>query len=145
MIYPQATSINREDSTSMLLSYGNVYSTDYDDFNKTYADPVIVKGLFQTYYKNMVNMLKENPRVRTLNLNLKIKDIVSLDFRKLVHIDGDYWRINKIKDFNPLTNTTTKVELIQWIELGETAAYIPALNSYDGKWNNNPPIQESES
>ena len=144
-IYPQAASINREDSTSMLLSYGNVYSNDYDDINKTYADSVIVKGLFQTYYKNMVNMLKENPRVRTLNLNLKIKDIVSLDFRKLVYIDGDYWRINKIKDFNPLTNTTTKVELIQWIELGETAAYIPTLNSYDGKWNNNPPTGATET
>ena len=143
-IYPQATSINREDSTSMLLSYGNVYVTDYDDINNTYGDAVIVKGLFQTYYKNMVNMLKENPRVRTLSLNLKIKDIVNLDFRTLVYIDGNYWRINKIKDFNPLTNTTTKVELIQWIELGETAAYIPALNSYDGKWNNNPPIQEME-
>ncbi len=144
MIYPQATSINREDSTSMLLSYGNVYATDYDDINKTYGDPVIVKGLFQTYYKNMVNMLKENPRVRTLSFNLKIKDIVNLDFRKLVYIDGDYWRINKIKDFNPLKNNTTKVELIQWIEIGETAAYIPTLNSYDGKWNNNPPTGNQE-
>ena len=53
--------------------------------------------------------------------------------------------LNKIKDFKPLTNTTTKVELIQWIELGETAAYTPALNSYDGKWNNNPPSGATET
>ena len=138
-IYPQATSINREDINSMLLSYGNVYVTDYDDVNNSYSDAVIVKGLYQTYYEKMIDMLKENPRVRTLSLNLKIKDIVNLDFRKLVYIDGDYWRINKIKDFNPLTNTTTKVELIQWINLGDSTAYIPALNKYDGKWNNNPP------
>ncbi len=138
-IYPQATSINREDINSMLLSYGNVYVTDYDDVNNSYSDAVIVKGLYQTYYEKMIDMLKENPRVRTLSLNLKIKDIVNLDFRKLVYIDGDYWRINKIKDFNPLTNTTTKVELIQWINLGDSTAYIPVLNKYDGKWNNNPP------
>ncbi len=84
-------------------------------------------------------MLKENPRVRTLSLNLKIKDIVNLDFRKLIYIDGVYWRINKIKDFNPLTNTTTKVELIEWVNLGDTLAYTPTLNKYDGNWNNNPP------
>jgi hypothetical protein len=138
-IYPQATSINREDVDSMLLSYGNVYVTDYDDITNTYSDAVIAKGLYQTYYEKMIDMLKENPRVRKLSLNLKIKDIVNLDFRKLVYIDGNYWRINKIQDFNPLKNTTTKVELIEWVNLGETAAYTPVLNKYDGKWNNNPP------
>ena len=138
-VYPQATSINREDASSMLLSYGNVYVTDYDDATNTYADQTIVKGLYQTYYEKMIDMLKENPRVRTLNLNLKIQDIVNLDFRKLVYIDGVYWRINKITDFNPLTNTTTKVELIEWVNLGDTVAYTPTLNRYDGKWNNNPP------
>lgn len=138
-VYPQATSINREDASSMLLSYGNVYVTDYDDATNTYADQTIVKGLYQTYYEKMINMLKENPRIRTLSLNLKIKDIVNLDFRNLVYIDGVYWRINKIKDFNPLTNTTTKVELIEWVNLGDTLAYTPTLNKYDGKWNNNPP------
>jgi hypothetical protein len=138
-VYPQATSINREDESSMLLSYGNVYVTDYDDVNNSYSDAVIVKGLYQTYYEKMIDMLKENPRVRTINLNLKIKDIVNLDFRKLVYIDGCYYRINKIKDYNPLNNSTTKVELIEWINLGDTTAYTPALNKYDGKWNNNPP------
>jgi hypothetical protein len=139
-VYPQATSINREDESSMLLSYGNVYVTDYDDVNNTYSDAVIVKGLYQTYYEKMIDMLKENPRVRTISLNLKIKDIVNLDFRKLVYIDGCYYRINKIKDYNPLNNSTTKVELIEWINLGDTTPYTPALNKYDGKWNNNPPV-----
>jgi hypothetical protein len=128
------------------LSYGNVYVTDYDDVNNTYSDAVIKEGLYQTYYNNMVNMLKQNPRVRNVNINLNIKDIVNLDFRKLIYIDGVYWRINKIKDFNPLTKSTTKVELVEWVNIGETAAYIPTLNKYDGKWNNNPPtggVQET--
>ena len=123
----------------MLLSYGNVYVTDYDDVNNTYATQVIKKGLYQTYYENMINMLKSNPRVRNLSINLKMKDIVNLDFRYLIHIDGVYWRINKVKDFNPLKNTTTKVELVEWVNIGESAAYEPTLNKYDGKWNNNPP------
>ncbi len=145
-VYPQATSINRDDAGSMVLSYGNVYVTDYDDVNNTYSDAVIKEGLFQTYYYNLVNMLKQNPRVRNVNINLSIIDIVNLDFRKLIYIDGVYWRINKIKDFNPLTKSTTKVELVEWVNIGETAAYEPPLNKYDGKWNNNPPtggVQET--
>ena len=145
-VYPQATSINRDDASSMVLSYGNVYVTDYDDATNTYSDAVIKEGLFQTYYYNLVNMLKQNPRVRNVNINLSIKDIVNLDFRKLIYIDGVYWRINKIKDFNPLTKSTTKVELVEWVNIGETAAYEPPLNKYDGKWNNNPPtggVQET--
>ena len=138
-VYPQATSINRDDASSMVLSYGNVYVTDYDDATNTYSAAVIKKGLFQTYYYNLVNMLKQNPRVRNVNINLSIKDIVNLDFRKLIYIDGVYWRINKIKDFNPLNKSTTKVELVEWVNIGETAAYEPPLNKYDGKWNNNPP------
>jgi hypothetical protein len=145
-VYPQATSINRDDAGGIVLSYGNVYVTDYDDVNNTYSDAVIKEGLFQTYYYNLVNMLKQNPRVRNVNINLNIKDIVNLDFRKLIYIDGVYWRINKIKDFNPLTKSTTKVELVEWVNIGETAAYEPPLNKYDGKWNNNPPtggVQET--
>ena len=144
-VYPQATSINRDDEGSMVLSYGNVYVTDYDDVNNTYSDAVIKQGLFQTYYYNLVNMLKQNPRVRNVNINLSTKDIVNLDFRKLIYIDGVYWRINKIKDFNPLTKSTTKVELVEWVNIGETAAYEPPLNKYDGKWNNNPPTGGVES
>ena len=34
----------------------------------------------------MIEMIKENPRVRTLEVNLKIQDIVNLDFRKFIGI-----------------------------------------------------------
>ena len=100
------------------MTYGNVWVRDYDDANNTYGDYSIGNGLFQTYYKQMIEMIKENPRVRTLQVNLKIKDIINLDLRKLVYIDGDYWRINKVADYAPLTNKTTKVELVKWISYG---------------------------
>mgnify|MGYP005993058069 FL=1 len=135
-VFPQATSYNRDDSSSPVLSYGNVWVRDYDDATNTYSDYSIGHGLYQTYYKSMIEMIKENPRVRTLEVNLKIKDIVNLDFRKLVYIDGDYWRINKISDYLPLKNTTTKVELVKWISYGGFASDAPTLNQNDGKWNN---------
>lgn len=134
--FPQATSYNRDDSSSPVLTYGNVWVRDYDDANNTYGDYSIGNGLFQTYYKQMIEMIKENPRVRTLQVNLKIKDIINLDLRKLVYIDGDYWRINKVADYAPLTNKTTKVELVKWISYGGFASDEPTLNQNDGKWNN---------
>ena len=74
-VFPQATSYNRDDSGSPVLSYGNVWVRDYDDANNTYGAYSIGNGLYQTYYKQMIEMVKENPRVRTLQVNLKIKDI----------------------------------------------------------------------
>lgn len=135
-IFPQATSYNRDDSGSPVLSYANVWVRDYDDANNTYGAYSIGNGLYQTYYKQMIEMVKENPRVRTLQVNLKIKDIINLDLRKLIYIDGDYWRINKVADYAPLTNKTTKVELVKWISYGGFASDEPTLNQNDGKWNN---------
>ena len=54
-----------------------------------------------------------------------------MDFRKLVNIDGSYWRISRVIDFNPLTNKPTKVELIQWEEIGVFAARVPEYGTFD--------------
>ena len=128
-IYPQATSINRDDSSSPILSYGNVSVRDYDDATGVYSSYVAGKGLFETYYKNMFEMFKAKPRLRTVYIDLKTTDIINLDFRKLVYIDGVYWRINKVVDYQPNKNQTTKVELVEWLQLGAFAATAPSFGS----------------
>ena len=135
-IYPQATFINRDDASSPVLSYGNVFVRNFDDVLGVYSNYSIGEGLYQTYYDLMIDMLKANPRIRKININLKIKDIANLDMRKLIYIDGVYWRISRISDYKPQSNTTTKVELIEWLNLGDNPAYAPQLNQYDGRWNN---------
>jgi len=126
-IYPQATSINRDDSSSPVLSYGNVWVRDYDDATGVYTSYATGKGLFATYYNNMFEMLKAKPRLRTVYIDLKTIDIIGLDFRKLVYIDGVYWRINKVVDYQPNKNQPTKVELIGWLQLGTFAATAPSF------------------
>ena len=138
VVYPQATSVNRDDSTSPILTYGNVFVRDLDDTTNIYSPYVKGKGLYETYYKGMIEMFKFNPRIRVANLNLKITDIATLDLRKLIYINGVYWRINKISDYMPQSNSTTKVELIEFPLLGDFAASIPNLNSNDGSWSNSP-------
>ena len=156
-IYPQATSINRDKTTpeiaqkygysdsSPILSYGNVWHRDYDDSTGEYTDPPVAgKGLYEEYYKNMFEQFKRNPRIRTAYFDLKITDIINLDLRKLIYLDGVYWRLNKVSDYMPNNNNTTKVELIEWIEVGDSAASIPTFGSSSGStgndssWGNSP-------
>ena len=124
-IYPQATMINADSTTSPILSYGNVYVRDYDDSTGVYSAPQAGKGLYDTYYKNMIEGLKRSPRLRTLSIDLTITDIVNLDFTRLVYIDGVYWRINQVVDYKPNNNESTKVELIEWFQIGVFAATAP--------------------
>ena len=134
-IYPQATSANRDDSATALLTYGNVWVRDYDDVNNEYTEPpVIGSGLFDTYYRGMIEMIKYNPRIRIAYVNLKVKDIVNLDMNRLIYIDGVYWRLNKVIDYMPHQNKATKVELIEWLELGEQALTNPDISFSDGSW-----------
>ena len=130
-IYPQATSYNRDDSSSPILSYGNVSVRDYDDATNVYSSYAAGKGLFETYYKNMFEMFKAKPRLRTVYIDLKTTDIINLDFRKLVYIDGVYWRINKVVDYQPNKNQPTKVELVEWLQLGAFAATAPSFGGND--------------
>ena len=124
-IYPQATSINQESNTSAVLSYGNIWISNYNDDTGVYDAAESGVGLYETYYKNMVEMLKRNPRLRVVYIDLKINDIIELDFRILVYIDGVYWRINKIVDYQPNNNQSTKVELLEWFQMGTFAADAP--------------------
>ena len=128
-IFPQATMINRDDISSPNLAYGNAWIRNYDDVTRIYANPVIGKGLYDTYYHNMFEMIKQNPRIRTLKVSLDIRDIVELDFTRLIYIDGAYWRLNRVIDFSPNKNIPTKVELIEWNEVGAFAGSAPIFGS----------------
>ena len=64
-------------------------------------------------------------------MDLKITDIVKLDFRKMVYIDGVYYRLIRVVDFQPHKNEPTKVELHQF-SLKEGVSAPTA-----GEWINN--------
>ena len=58
--------------------------------------------------------------------NLNSSDVDNLDFRKLVYIDqpskvSGYYLIEQVIDFNPLTDSLTKVSLFKFENLGSVA------------------------
>jgi len=123
-VYPRATFVDWEERVHNItmrpsLSFNDESFTAPGQFNVN-----TVPGLYTVYYKNMIEQLKEAPRIRTVYINLKIADILSLDMRKLVYLDETWWRINKIDGYNPAKNQTTKVQLIQWIDVGFYPIYV---------------------
>ena len=116
--------INTLSQATISNGYENVdYNLSFSDINH---DTVIsssqqkLRGLFYNYYSKMIAQLKQNPRVKVLYINLSKLDISKLDFRKLIFIDGSYYRLNKIIDFKPHDKQSTKVELQEYFLLGKS-------------------------
>ena len=125
-IYPKATSYDKFNSNTEVLSYNTINTSDWDCSDGNYGTLSYQKGLYQNYYQFMIEQIKSTPRLKTIYLNLNLRDISNLDLRKLVYVNGYYYRINKIIDFQPNNNKTTKVELLLWENKGNFPAY-PAL------------------
>lgn len=78
-----------------------------------------LRGLFYNFYNRMFKQLKARPRIRTTYFKLNYDDILRIDFRRLVYLDGVYYRINKIIDYKPHRTESTKVELMEFFDLGK--------------------------
>lgn len=111
--YPRAVFVDTMQTNTSFTSRINL---SYND--EVHNDGSIMKGLFTSYWKDMIEQNKLNPRIRSVYINLKLTDILGIDMSKLVYLDESWWRINKIVDFNPAKNETTKVELMQWFDVG---------------------------
>ena len=129
-----STFVNRFEFTNQFgLSYGNYWAKDYDQATNDFivVGNQVGKGLYQRYYQPMIQALIDNPKKKVCYIDLKVTDILELNFRKMVYIDGVYYRILKIVDYQPHLSTPTKVEL---------QAYNPAEGSAipnEGTWINN--------
>tara|TARA_R110002051_G_scaffold105182_1_gene178032 strand:+ start:2944 stop:5982 length:3039 start_codon:yes stop_codon:yes gene_type:complete len=122
-IYPKATSYDKFNSSTEVLCYNTINTSDWDCSTGSYGTYSYQKGLYQNYYQFMIEQIKSTPRLKTIYLNLKLDDISNLDLRKLVYVNGYYYRINQIVDFQPNNNKTTKVELLLWENKGGFLAY----------------------
>ena len=116
--------INIFNNTTTTIPYGifETYNNTTSDINLSFTG---ADGLFSTYYSKMFKNIEEGGRL-VAYLNLTNTDIDNLDFRKLVYIDrpsklSGYYLIEQVIDFNPLTDSLTKVSLFKFENLGSVA------------------------
>lgn len=73
---------------------------------------------FNVYWSSyMAEITDKNSKMLTGYFKLTNKDIFDLDFSKLIYLDGSYWRLNKITDWNASTPDVCMAELLKVIYL----------------------------
>jgi len=83
-------------------------------------------NLTQMWYSSTLNELEDvNSKLVEANFYLTPKDISEFDFRDIILLDNNYYRVNKISDYDPnSTDKTTKVELYKL----SSVDFFPTLN-----------------
>jgi len=84
----------------------------------TYTDLAFTTGnLYNKYHKSYLeNITGRDSKTVVANLWLNSLDIANFTFRKKYFIDNAYYIVNKIVDYNPLMERSTKVELIKIVD-----------------------------
>jgi hypothetical protein len=74
-------------------------------------------NLFNAYWSEYVaEITDKDSKLLSAFIYLKLRDIYTLDFSKLIYIDGALWRLNNIQDYNPTDTDVTKAEFLKVIE-----------------------------
>lgn len=75
-------------------------------------------NLFTSFWFDWVaEITDKDSKLMTASFRLTEMDILSLNFARLIYIDGTLWRLNRIIDYNPMTDAMTRVELLKVMEL----------------------------
>lgn len=71
---------------------------------------------FNVYWSPyMAEITDKDSKLMTCYMKLNNADVFGLDFSKLIYVDGSYWRLNKIEDWNATEPDVCKVELLKVI------------------------------
>jgi len=71
-------------------------------------------NVFNTYHKKFVDEISDkDSKVVVAYFRLRPSDIAQLDFRNKFYFEGQYFRLNKIYDYNPISEEVTKCEFIK--------------------------------
>jgi hypothetical protein len=65
----------------------------------------------------MAEITDKDSKLVACKAYLNTVDIMTLDFSKLIYLDGVLFRLNKIKDYNPVDLGTTEIQLLKVIDL----------------------------
>ena len=105
------------------------YDLAFGTAQKVYYNPPVYPNntLVDLWYDTTFNEITDlNGKLLKGNFYLSVKEISDFDFRDLIYIDGQYWRVNKIEDYDPVSiDKLTKVELyrisdIKFLPLSQT-------------------------
>lgn len=106
--YPLSGHLDNPYAPTLDLCFGAPDETYYN--TTTYTS----NNLFNIYYSKFIKEITDtNSKIIWIPVYLKPTDLLSLDFRKLYLIGGNYYRLNKIRDYDPFSDATTICEFLK--------------------------------
>lgn len=129
--YPYAGHLDSVSSPTIDLNYYGPRKLYYSAV--TYTDG----NLWNRYHKKYIDEITDrNSKILTAYFYLKPLDIARLSFRDPIFIDNQYFRLQRVFDYNPSSSKSTKCELLliktKPIFEPRTFAISNYLNSTDG-------------
>ena len=98
-------------TASVDLHFNNPQHADY---HQQFVNSETEQDAFYLYWAEYVNELYDiDARLITLNVKLEPTEIPDIRLNDKIHIDGHYYRINKIMGANLTNEQSTKVELLK--------------------------------
>ncbi len=89
-----------------------------------FNDTLRSNGLAQRFYRNTFKQVDEG-RQMIAWINLTEVDIANLDFRRVLFIEleakGTYWQLEKVSNYNPLSDKPTRCEFLSTVETVDPA------------------------
>ena len=101
------------------FSYGNKFTLSYSN-----------NSVYNTYWKKFIEEITDkNSKILECNLALRPYDYNELNFRKNYYIDGSYWRLLKVTDFDAMAEDTTKC---MFLKVEPKEVFIPEVKPVRG-------------
>ena len=101
------------------FSYGNKFTLNYSNNN--------IYNIF--WKKHIEEITDKNSKILECNLSLRPYDYNELSFRKSYYIDGSYWRLLKVTDFDAIAEQTTKC---MFLKVEPKDAFVPEVKAVRG-------------
>ena len=111
--YPYAGTVDSPSDPYFDINWFNMEEGDfvYWDFARWTNN-----NLYNAYWSNFINEISDPAsKVVRAKLWLKPSDIFKLDFRKIYVIDGHWLRLQKVLDYDPLSDGLTQCEFLKLI------------------------------
>ena len=109
--YPYVGHLDDPFNPTLDLNFGSPIEVFYTTQNYTN------NNLFNKYWKKFIQEISDlNSKIFTGYFYLTPLDIAKLNFRNSFYFEGQYWRLNRIFDYNPNQMSVTKCEFIKLIE-----------------------------
>ena len=126
--YPYAGTVDSPTDPHFDINWFNMQEGDfvYWDFARWTNN-----NLYNAYWSNFINEISDPAsKVIKAKVWLKPSDIFELDFRKIYVIDGHWLRLQKVIDYDPLSDGLTQCEFLKLISPSKFVKKSIVTNSY---------------